>query len=197
MMNKNNNAATAAAAAASHGSKGLYNDSANDNVHGDDDGGGSGTRLKECAKPDIDIDIDFITLSYDVNAEKPHQAIFDAAKCMAMAAAGDVAAGADGDDGGREWKGEECVHVGDDLEKDYWGARMAGWRGVWLDRVGVGKEREGDGERVSGEGGVAKGEESEVVEGKKEENNNNPNPNPNPKISSHHIKTLDNLLLFS
>ncbi len=59
----------------------------------------------------------------------------------------------------REEEGEvELVHVGDDLEKDVFGAREAGWRSVLLDREGkyVGDERIGEGEgmvkRVGGLG---------------------------------------------
>lgn len=29
---------------------------------------------------------------------------------------------------------QEILLVGDDLENDYWGARRAGWRSIWLDR---------------------------------------------------------------
>ncbi len=63
----------------------------------------------------------------------------------------------DGEEG--EGEGEvEMVHVGDDLEKDVFGAREAGWRSVLLDREGkyVGDERIGEGEgmvtRVAGLG---------------------------------------------
>lgn len=57
------------------------------------------------------------------------------------------------------------VHVGDDLEKDMFGAREAGWRSVLLDREGkyVGDERIGDGEgMVSRVGGL--GELEDVLE---------------------------------
>ena len=70
-------------------------------------------------KSELQEDINFVTLSYDVGSEKPHSSIFDAAR--ALAAEKDVPA-------------DECLHVGDDLEKDYYGARDAGWSALLLDR---------------------------------------------------------------
>ena len=60
-------------------------------------------------------DIDFVMLSYDVGFEKPDSKIFDATKQMLPGQ-------------------ERFVHVGDDLQKDYLGAKRAGWEGVLLDR---------------------------------------------------------------
>ena len=73
-----------------------------------------------------DADINFIILSYDVGAEKPDAAIFKAAEEML----GDEA---------REF---EKLHVGDDLEKDYFGAEDAGW-GRLLLRRSVGENESG------------------------------------------------------
>jgi FMN phosphatase YigB (HAD superfamily) len=72
--------------------------------------------------------IDFITLSYDVGVEKPHQKIFEAAFEEAKRL-----------DGGkeREWA---KVHVGDDLEKDVKAAERAGWRGILWNGEGEPKE---------------------------------------------------------
>ena len=64
-------------------------------------------------------DIDFVALSYDIGSEKPHCGIFDAAREMASPSEGHIT---------------RCIHVGDDLEKDYRGAEGAGWTGLLLDR---------------------------------------------------------------
>lgn len=96
-------------------------------------------------------DVAFTILSYDVGVEKPGRGIFDAARDLFRRMR------LDGEE--REEEGEvELVHVGDDLEKDVFGAREAGWRSVLLDREGkyVGDERIGEGEgmvkRVGGLG---------------------------------------------
>lgn len=60
-------------------------------------------------------DINFVILSYDVGFEKPDSEIFDAAKQMVP---------------GRE----RFLHIGDDLQKDYYAANRAGWEGILLDR---------------------------------------------------------------
>jgi hypothetical protein len=65
--------------------------------------------------------IDFVTLSYDVGVEKPHQKIFEAAFLEAKSLFG-------GDD--TEWA---KVHIGDDMEKDVVAARSAGWEGILWD----------------------------------------------------------------
>lgn len=71
------------------------------------------------ANPKICDDVDFVALSYDVGFEKPHRRIFDATREMADVVRFEVS---------------HCVHVGDDLEKDYQGAEAAGWKGLLLDR---------------------------------------------------------------
>ena len=64
-------------------------------------------------------DIDFVALSYDIGFSKPDPQIFKATKEMAQQAIKDSL---------------ECLHVGDDIEKDYEAAQAAGWRSVLLDR---------------------------------------------------------------
>lgn len=66
-----------------------------------------------------DSHIDWIILSYDVGAEKPHTAIFDAARRTSAMATD---------------SGCFFCHVGDSLSEDYQGAQEAGWTGVLLDR---------------------------------------------------------------
>ena len=64
-----------------------------------------------------EVDIDFVTMSYDVGFSKPCRKIYDAAfKASGLSA----------------FKDSQCIHVGDDLELDYYGALNAGWRGVLL-----------------------------------------------------------------
>jgi FMN phosphatase YigB (HAD superfamily) len=72
--------------------------------------------------------IDFITLSYDVGVEKPHQKIFEAAfeEAKRLDRRKD-----------RDWT---KVHVGDDMEKDVKAAERAGWRGVLWNGEGQPKE---------------------------------------------------------
>ena len=60
-------------------------------------------------------DINFVVLSHDVGSEKPNSRIFDAAKHLVP-------------------KQERFVHIGDDLQKDYYAAQRAGWEGFLLDR---------------------------------------------------------------
>lgn len=64
-------------------------------------------------------DIDFVALSYDIGFSKPDPQIFDATRKMAQKAIG---------------QDLRCIHVGDDLEKDYYAAQAAGWQSVLLDR---------------------------------------------------------------
>lgn len=67
--------------------------------------------------------LDFVTISYDVGFEKPDIEIFDTAKTIGCRCAG-ASQGT--------WR---CVHVGDDLVKDYQGAESAGWKGILVDRM--------------------------------------------------------------
>ena len=72
--------------------------------------------------PKICKDVDFVALSYDAGFEKPHRRIFDVAREMADLVQFEVS---------------DCIHIGDDLEKDYQGAEAAGWKGLLLDRKGI------------------------------------------------------------
>jgi FMN phosphatase YigB (HAD superfamily) len=92
------------------------------------------TGLKDPSDRRKNPDIAFVAMSYDIDAEKPHRAMFDAARRLGAAAAG--LSLEEGTTGFEEW---ECMHVGDDLEKDYRGAENAGWRAVFLDREGRGQ----------------------------------------------------------
>ncbi|KAL8870423.1 MAG: hypothetical protein Q9174_003530, partial [Haloplaca sp. 1 TL-2023] len=65
------------------------------------------------------FDIDWVTLSYDVGAEKPDRSIFDAAEKTSAIT--------------RDSENLFC-HVGDSLSEDYHGAREAGWESLLLDR---------------------------------------------------------------
>jgi len=67
---------------------------------------------------DNDADIDFMTMSYDVEHSKPDPEIFKAAYRLSGVQGEDV----------------QCIHVGDNLEEDVKGAERAGWQGVLLQR---------------------------------------------------------------
>lgn len=75
-------------------------------------------------------DIDFVVTSYDVGHEKPDRRIFDAATSMLT-----ETLASDGE--GLHIEGFDRLYVGDDLEKDFDGARAAGWTSVLLDRTGM------------------------------------------------------------
>lgn len=60
-------------------------------------------------------DINFVMLSYDVGFEKPDSEIFDTTKQMVPGQ-------------------ERLLHIGDDLQNDYYAAKQAGWEGLLLDR---------------------------------------------------------------
>lgn len=69
-------------------------------------------------------DIDFVTLSYDVGHEKPSRHIFNQATSMAseISCQGSVDS---------QW---HRLYIGDELEKDAFGAIDAGWDAVLVDR---------------------------------------------------------------
>ncbi|KAI9887319.1 MAG: hypothetical protein M1823_000835 [Watsoniomyces obsoletus] len=83
-----------------------------------------------------DCDISFMTLSYDVDVEKPDPQIFVAAKDYFDSTwlpekrrlLGDAAVPPTD-----EW---EFLHVGDDMQKDGACAREAGWNSILIDRLG-------------------------------------------------------------
>jgi hypothetical protein len=79
-------------------------------------------------------DISFVVLSYDVGHEKPHQYIFDAASSLLKET---LATSARNRYEGLTEADFDKLHVGDDLQKDYDGARAAGWHAVLLDRSGI------------------------------------------------------------
>ncbi|KAH7088154.1 HAD-like domain-containing protein [Paraphoma chrysanthemicola] len=85
---------------------------------------GESSRL---AKPSSEHDIDFVVLSYDVGYEKPDRRIFDAATQLLADSLKEDGEGLTTDD-------FERLYVGDEIEKDYIGARAAGWDAVLLDR---------------------------------------------------------------
>jgi len=66
--------------------------------------------------------VDFVVTSEDARASKPEGAIFELAASMS-----DL----------RDLEPSEILHVGDDLEKDYHGARCVGWNCVLVDRMGA------------------------------------------------------------
>ncbi|KAL9128376.1 MAG: hypothetical protein Q9217_002930 [Psora testacea] len=70
---------------------------------------------------DVDSDIDFITMSYDTGTQKPSRRIFKAAARLS---------------GLGTLKETQCIHVGDGLVADYYGAVDAGWHGILLKRGG-------------------------------------------------------------
>ena len=70
-----------------------------------------------------DDDINFVLLSYDVGFEKPGSEMFDTTKRLLH-------------------RQERFLHVGDDLQKDYYAAKRAGWEALLLDREKNGSWRE-------------------------------------------------------
>ncbi|PWW79707.1 hypothetical protein C7212DRAFT_273311 [Tuber magnatum] len=69
------------------------------------------------------LEIDFVALSYDVGVEKPHHKIFREAERMAKEC--------------RNLEGPWTrIHLGDDVTKDYYGAKLAGWKAVLVCREG-------------------------------------------------------------
>ncbi|EMD61250.1 hypothetical protein COCSADRAFT_240698 [Bipolaris sorokiniana ND90Pr] len=98
-----------------------YNNNNNNN-------GGSGGEVNTISR---DQDIDFVLLSYDTSVEKPHPVIFSLAEEMLS----DVLSSRVGAQGtGLQASDFEKLHVGDDLDKDYLGAKEAGWGALLLRR---------------------------------------------------------------
>ncbi|KAI9193729.1 HAD-like domain-containing protein [Polychytrium aggregatum] len=60
---------------------------------------------------------DFVLTAYHFGSEKPGRGIFDEARLLA-----------------RNCKAEECLHLGDDLERDYNGPKLIGWNSVLIRR---------------------------------------------------------------
>ena len=67
----------------------------------------------------------FVQLSYSLDLEKPDPRVFHAAMAKAKESLGNVTLLA-----------SECLHVGDDYEKDVIGARAAGWNALLVDHTG-------------------------------------------------------------
>lgn len=74
---------------------------------------------------DMEDDIDFVVMSYDLGYEKPSRDVFDAAKQLVWSNWGNSA------------QEDRFIHIGDDLKKDFEGAQRAGWESVLLDRNGI------------------------------------------------------------
>lgn len=83
----------------------------------------------EKAKTSPDPDIDFVVLSYDVGVEKPHSKMFETAENMLKETLLERKRNQSIDE-------FEKLYVGDDLKKDYFGAKAAGWNALLLDRKG-------------------------------------------------------------
>jgi FMN phosphatase YigB (HAD superfamily) len=98
-----------------------------------------GNSAQRSAKASVDDDISFVVLSYDTGFEKPDKRIFDAATEMLkdmLAEIGNKAEGKDIDD-------FDKLYVGDSIEKDYFGAKKAGWNALVVDRQDEHKGIEG------------------------------------------------------
>jgi FMN phosphatase YigB (HAD superfamily) len=76
-----------------------------------------------------EADIDFVVLSYDVGAEKPDTRIFNAAEDMLK----EMIAADESNIQAQSIDDFEKLYVGDDVEKDYYGARAAGWHALTVD----------------------------------------------------------------
>ncbi|KAF1920796.1 hypothetical protein BDU57DRAFT_509230 [Ampelomyces quisqualis] len=89
-----------------------------------------GTSAQWDPEPSSSKDIEFVVQSYDVGHEKPDHRIFDAATTMLEQVLAAESSETTPDD-------FEKLYVGDELEKDFDGARRAGWHAVLVDRNGV------------------------------------------------------------
>jgi len=80
----------------------------------------------------LGLEMDFARGSYELGFEKPDRRVFDSVRKEAEKRLGSL-------------RPEECLHVGDDLVKDFEGAKKAGWKAVLLRRNG---REDGDGDEV-------------------------------------------------
>ena len=87
---------------------------------------GTTTERKSSANEGSVDDIDFVVLSYDVGVEKPHANMFRAAETL-----GETVAGLENGTLDDEF---DKLYVGDEVEKDYFAAKEAGWGAVLLQR---------------------------------------------------------------
>ena len=86
-----------------------------------------GTDLTKKQHPDGHRnDFDFVAFSYDIGFSKPDPRIFNVTKDMVQKSTG---------------QDLRCIHVGDELEKDFYAALDAGWQGVLIDREGAHRDR--------------------------------------------------------
>ncbi|KNG49911.1 haloacid dehalogenase [Stemphylium lycopersici] len=87
---------------------------------------GTTTDEKSAGREGLVNDIDFVVLSYDVGVEKPHANMFRAAEAL-----GETVAGLENSTLDQQF---DKLYVGDEVEKDYFAARQAGWGAVLLQR---------------------------------------------------------------
>lgn len=73
-----------------------------------------------------DEDIHFVALSYDIGHEKPDSRVFDAARDLYEATIKDGSES--------QLNRYDLLYVGDDIERDYFGAKNAGWNAIHIDR---------------------------------------------------------------
>ncbi|PSN66767.1 haloacid dehalogenase [Corynespora cassiicola Philippines] len=121
-----------------------------------------GTSVQRSAQANLEEDISFVVLSYDVGLEKPDSRVFDAAVGMLRETLAASGAGAEGTPDVDDF---EKLYVGDSLKHDYYGAKGAGWNALLLDR-----ERKydiADGQMIarvpSSQAGGNSGEDIEVI----------------------------------
>jgi hypothetical protein len=79
------------------------------------------------AKASAKHDVDFVVMSYDAGFEKPSPQIFEAAKTLLGETLVDTSDRRSADD-------FHMLYVGDEIRKDYFGAKAAGWNALFLDR---------------------------------------------------------------
>lgn len=95
-----------------------------------------GSSAERSTEANVDEDISFVVLSYDVGYEKPDRQMFDAAKQLLKETLAE-------DSENTELQPVdqfEILHIGDELEKDYFGAKNAGWNALMIDRTGYFKD---------------------------------------------------------
>lgn len=90
-----------------------------------------GSSAERSTKVNVDEDISFVVLSYDVGYEKPNRQMFDAATQLLKETLAEDSENAES---------FEMLHVGDEIEKDYLGAKNAGWNALMIDRTGCFKD---------------------------------------------------------
>ena len=116
--------------------------------------------MKPSNPKDGEYDIDFTVLSYDVGAEKPEGRIFAAAEEMLAATLNDSLSSSS--DTPPPVSSFEKIYVGDDLQKDVFGAQDAGWSSVLLQRNADTQDGQGYGLKME-EKAEETGEAGEVI----------------------------------